>query len=188
MVVRAGALIHDLLRFGVVEAGSGPVRVAEVVREALDELEPELRETGALVGVGEQPTLGADRTKLRQLFVNLLANALKYRAEGKTPEVRVSAEREGTAWCFLVADNGVGMAAADAERVFGLFQRAHDPQRYPGVGLGLALCRQIVEGHGGRIWAESAPGAGTTIKFTLPDTPAGVAAPLVPESAPGGRA
>jgi two-component system sensor histidine kinase/response regulator len=187
MVVRAGALIQDLLRFGV-GPSSVPVNVAEVVREALDELEPELRETAARVAVGELPTLLADRTKLRQLFVNLLANALKYRDDARPPHVRVGAEREAAAWCFIVSDNGVGMEPEDVERVFGLFQRAHDPQRYPGSGLGLALCRQIVEGHGGRIWAESEVGAGTAIKFTLPDVPSGTAPARVPESAAEERA
>jgi signal transduction histidine kinase len=172
MVVRTTALIGDLLRFGVVTAGTEPVSVGPILQEALDEVEPELLATGARVEAGEMPTLPADRTKLRQLFVNLLGNALKYRNEGRQLLVRVHAEGDGAqGWTISVADNGVGMGDEDLDRVFGLFQRAHDPERYPGSGLGLALCRQIVERHGGRIWAESEPGIGTTIRFTLPGSP-----------------
>jgi signal transduction histidine kinase len=169
MVVRTTALIADLLRFGVVEPGAEPVAVGHVLQEAIDELEPEIAACGASIEVGEMPRLPADRTKLRQLFANLLANALKYRREDAPPTVRVHAEPGGVdGWTFSVADDGIGMDPQDLDRVFGLFQRGHDPQRYPGSGLGLALCRQIVEGHGGRIWAESEPGAGTTIRFSLP--------------------
>jgi signal transduction histidine kinase len=171
MVVRTAALIADLLSFGVVSAGKEPVAFRTIVQEALDELEPDIAATGAHIRVGDMPTLPADRTKLRQLFVNLFANALKYRREGVPPEIVVSAEPEGAeAWRFSVADSGVGMETEDLERVFGLFQRGRDPSR-PGSGLGLALCRQIVEGHGGNIWAESQPGAGTAIRFTLPSSP-----------------
>jgi signal transduction histidine kinase len=115
------------------------------------------------------PTLLADRTKVRQLFVNLFANALKYAREGERPQILVTSEAEGPdTWRFSVMDRGVGLAAEDLERVFGLFQRGRDPGSQQGSGLGLALCRQIVEGHGGRIWAESQPGSGMTIRFTLP--------------------
>jgi signal transduction histidine kinase len=176
MVVRAGEVIRELQEFGGARPGSDPVDLAGVVREALEELEPDLRQAGARVEVGALPTLPADRTRMRQLFVNLLTNALKYRAEGRAVRVRVAADREGASWRVAVADNGAGMRPEDAERVFGLFQRAHDPERYPGTGLGLALCRRIVEAHGGRIWAESRLGVGTTVQFTLPAEGVGVAA------------
>jgi signal transduction histidine kinase len=175
MVVRTTSLIGDLLNFGVVSAGPEPVAVRTIIQEALDELEPEVAACRAAVEVGDMPTLLADRTKLRQLFVNLFANALKYGRDGARPEITVRSEPEADdAWRFSVSDNGTGMEPGDLERVFGLFQRGSDSGRLAGSGLGLALCRQIVEGHGGRIWAESQPGAGTTIRFTLPG---GIAVP-----------
>ena len=169
MVVRTTALIADLLRFGVVEAGSEPIHLGPVLQEAIDELEPDILVTGAQISVGPMPTIPGDKTKLRQLFANLLANALKYRRQHDPPHVRVESAADGTGgWSFSVSDDGIGMGTADLDRVFGLFQRGHDPQQYPGSGLGLALCRQIVEGHGGMIWAESEAGGGTTIRFSLP--------------------
>ena len=177
MVVRTTALIADLLRFEVVSTGNEPVAVGPILQEALEELEPDLAATAARVEAGAMPTLPADRTKLRQLFVNLLANALKYRDESRETTVRILAQASGPeGWTFGVFDNGIGMNPEDVDRVFGLFQRAHDQERYPGSGLGLALCRQIVEGHGGRIWAESERGSGTTIWFTLPGVGGGATA------------
>src|SRR5438067_12634963 len=112
------------------------------------------------------PTVAADATQLSQVFQNLIGNAIKYCRE--TPRVTISTTREGAEWLFSVRDNGIGMDATDAERIFGIFQRAHSAAGYPGTGIGLAICKKTIERHGGRIWAESCLGTGTTFKFTLP--------------------
>ena len=169
MVVRSGDVIRGLLAFGdAARPGTDLVDVGVVVREALEELEADLRDAGARVETAALPVVSADRTRLRQLFVNLLTNALKYRAGERPLVVQIHADRDDAGWAFAVRDNGMGMEPDAVERVFGLFQRAHDPDLFPGIGLGLALCRQIVETQGGRIWAESESGTGTIVLFTLP--------------------
>jgi signal transduction histidine kinase len=103
---------------------------------------------------------------LIQLFQNLISNAIKFRGE-ETPRIHVSAERDGEGWLFAVRDNGIGIEPQDADRVFGMFKRLHGSE-IPGTGIGLALCRKIVERKGGRIWVESEAGRGATFKFTIP--------------------
>jgi light-regulated signal transduction histidine kinase (bacteriophytochrome) len=114
------------------------------------------------------PTVMADEGQLAQVFQNLITNAIKFRREGVPPQVHVSAEREGDEWVFSVADNGIGIAPEQVDRIFQVFQRLHTKDEYEGTGIGLALCRRIVERHGGRIWVESEPGEGSTFTFTLP--------------------
>ena len=114
------------------------------------------------------PTVDGDMTQLTQLFQNLVANAIKFRADA-APDIRVSAERQEGAWLFSVRDNGIGIAAEYRERVFVLFQRLHGRDEYSGTGIGLAICKKIVERHGGIIWVEATPGGGTTFRFTIPD-------------------
>lgn len=118
------------------------------------------------------PAVLADETQLVQLFQNLVANALKFRAEGRPPHVHVSARRDGDRWRLAVADNGIGIEAEYLRRIFGLGERLHGISKYPGNGIGLATCEKIVQRHGGRIWAES-PGLdqGSTFAFTLPAVP-----------------
>jgi signal transduction histidine kinase len=118
--------------------------------------------------------LDADAAQLTQLFQNLLDNARKYRRPSVRLDVGVSAERKAavtSSWEFAVRDNGIGFDMLHAERIFELFQRLHRDGEYDGTGIGLAICRRIVERHGGRIWAESTPGAGATFFFTLPEHP-----------------
>ena len=110
----------------------------------------------------------ADRAQLAQVFQNLIANAIKFRREDAPPHVHVSAEREGDKWLLSVADNGIGIDPKQADRIFQIFQRLHTREEYEGTGIGLALCKRIVERHGGRIWVESAVGEGSTFYFTLP--------------------
>jgi signal transduction histidine kinase len=112
------------------------------------------------------PTLYADRRQLDQLFRNLFSNALKFRGKAM-PEIRVTASEEPEGWHFVVSDNGIGIEPGSLERIFGMFQRLHTADEYPGTGIGLAICQSIVERHGGRIWAESTPGSGTSIHFTI---------------------
>jgi light-regulated signal transduction histidine kinase (bacteriophytochrome) len=123
------------------------------------------------VHVSVPPRLpGEDPVELAQLFQNLLGNALKYRSE-RPPRVRLSAVRRGDLWQFAVSDNGIGIDQQYFTRIFDIFQRLHGRDKYPGSGVGLALCKKIVERGGGRIWVESEPGTGSTFRFTLRGAP-----------------
>jgi signal transduction histidine kinase len=166
---RMQALIEDVLAYAQVGAQAPPpepIDCAVVVERALTNLHATIAERGALVTHTDLPTVAADATQLSQVFQNLIGNAIKYCRE--TPRIAIAATREGAEWLFSVRDNGIGMDAADAERIFDIFQRAHAAAEYPGTGIGLAICKKTVERHGGRIWAESCLGQGTTFKFTLP--------------------
>jgi PAS domain S-box-containing protein len=142
----------------------------QVLEEALLFLSPVIQQTGAQVNVsGEWPEIYASPDEMERLFQNLLGNALKYHAEGVAPVIDVAAGRDGGMWRFSFRDNGIGIAADQTGRLFKVFQRLHPNDRYEGSGVGLALCRKIVQRHEGRIWVESAgAGAGATFFFTLP--------------------
>jgi len=116
------------------------------------------------------PTVRGDEAQLAQLFQNLIGNAIKFRKPDTPPLVHVSAKKARKQWAFSVRDNGIGMEAKYFDRIFQIFQRLHTHAEYPGTGIGLAICKRIVERHGGRIWLESAPGEGTTFFFTLATT------------------
>ncbi|MDD5557186.1 MAG: CHASE4 domain-containing protein [bacterium] len=167
---RMKTLIDDILeysRVGTSERPFEPTPVGEALDEALGNLQVALRESGASVTRDRLPTVRADRKQLVQLLQNLIANAIRFRGEDP-PAVHVSASRKGREWVVSVADNGIGIDPKYAERIFAVFQRLHGRGEYPGTGIGLALCRKIVERHGGRIWVESEPGRGATFRFTLP--------------------
>jgi PAS domain S-box-containing protein len=146
-----------------------PVACGAVLAEALLNLQAAIAKSGALVTSDPLPTLTADEVVLMQVFQNLISNSIKYRSEA-TPQIHVSAERDAEGWLFTVRDNGVGIDAEDSERVFGMFKRLHGSE-IPGSGMGLALCKKVVERQGGRIWVESEPGRGATFKFTIPAHP-----------------
>jgi PAS domain S-box-containing protein len=167
---RMQQLIDGLLEYARVGSRSQslePTDVNEVVRDVLANLELVLTETGARVTFDKLPTLPADRTQLVQLFQNLIANAVKFRAE-RPPRVVIQTLRRGEMWHFAVIDNGIGIDPRHAEKVFEIFRRLHSRQEYPGTGIGLALCKRIVERHGGQIWLKSQPGKGSAFHFTLP--------------------
>jgi PAS domain S-box-containing protein len=169
-VGRMQALIRDLLAYARLETRGepfGPTDCESVLRDVLDDLQTAVAETGATVTHDPLPSLPADRSQLHQLLQNLIANAIKFRGDAP-PRVHVAARRDGAAWLFTVQDNGIGIEPQYAERVFVIFQRLHSRQRYPGTGVGLAICKKIVERHGGRIWLESSLGSGARVCFQLP--------------------
>ena len=174
--LRMQDLIRDLLEFARVGTrGKEFKRVAgeQLVNGAVANLSNAIEEAKAEVVVDKLPALMGDATQLTQVFQNLIANALKFQRPGERPRVRVSAKAEAGHWVLSVADNGIGIDPKHFERIFQMFQRLHGRSDYPGTGIGLALCKKIVERHGGRIRVESEPGAGTTFSFTLPDPSAG---------------
>jgi light-regulated signal transduction histidine kinase (bacteriophytochrome) len=136
--------------------------------QALGNLGAAISETDARVTSGPLPAARADEVQMVQLFQNLVGNAIKFRRPEVPPEVRVEADARDAEWVFTVSDNGIGIDLRHAERIFAIFQRLHRRQEYPGAGVGLAICRKIVERHGGRIWVESHPEGGTAFRFTLP--------------------
>jgi PAS domain S-box-containing protein len=169
-VHRMQTLIRDLLAYSRLDTRNSefePTDCEAVLREVLDNLQMAIDEAGAAVSHDPLPALLADESQLRQLLQNLIANALKFRAQ-ESPTVHVSAARQRDAWCFCVRDNGIGIDPEYFERIFVIFQRLHGRRPYPGTGVGLAICKKIVERHGGRIWVESQPGQGASFLFTIP--------------------
>ena len=167
---RMQTLINDLLVYSRVGTRGRPFEQCDCLvplREALANLEVTVRETEALITHDPLPTVFGDSTQLTQLFQNLIGNALKFRGTAR-PEVHIGIERKSTGFLFSVRDNGIGIEPQYFERVFGVFQRLHSRREYPGNGIGLAICRKIVERHNGRMWVDSAPGRGATFYFTIP--------------------
>jgi PAS domain S-box-containing protein len=168
---RMQSLIRDLLAFARVGSQGGALVEAdanELVDQAIANLEVAIRESGGAVTRGELPRVRVDRTQFVQLVQNLLSNAIKFRGK-EPPRVHVAAEATGGAWTFSVKDNGIGLDMQFAEKIFAIFQRLHGRGDYPGTGIGLAICKKIVERHGGEIRVQSTPGEGATFFFTLPD-------------------
>jgi signal transduction histidine kinase len=170
---RMQQLINDLLAFsrvGRIVSDQVPVSSAEALEQACANLSEAIAKAHASVEPGRLPTVRAEATLLTTVFQNLLSNALKFHG-GDPPHISVSADRAGAFWQFSVTDNGIGINPEYAERIFVLFQRLHDRQAYPGTGIGLAMCRKIVEYHGGRMWLDSAHSPGARFCFTLPVVP-----------------
>ena len=168
---RLDRLIEDLLSYS--RLGSRGQRFEStdcrvVFDDAVRLLEAAVREAGAEVTADPLPTVLADRAQLVQVFQNLIGNGIKYHGE-RSPKVHVSAARQDDAWVFSVSDNGIGIDPKHHERIFEIFRRLHTRHKYPGTGIGLAVCRRVVHGHGGTMWVNSEPGAGSTFFFTIPD-------------------
>ena len=169
--LRMGLLVHDLLEYARVSRGTdaGPERVDcdRLVETVQVDLHDAIVAAGATVTHDPLPTVTGMPTGLRQLFTNLVDNAVKFHGD-RPVQVHVGAERDGPMWLFSVADNGIGIDPAQTERIFEVFKRLHTRGSYPGTGVGLAICKKVVEQHGGRIWVDSRPGTGATFRFTLP--------------------
>jgi signal transduction histidine kinase len=178
---RMQQLINDLLEFSRVGSKGqdlSAVAMELVMERTLFNLDALLKETGAQVEHGPLPMVSGDEVQLTQLLQNLIANAIKFR-RAETPRIQVSAELIDGAWTVSVSDNGIGIDPSYGERIFVIFQRLHTRDDYPGTGIGLAVCKRIVERHGGTIWVESKIGAGATFRFTLRATEAEAARSLL---------
>ncbi|MGA2245061.1 MAG: PAS domain S-box protein [Verrucomicrobiota bacterium] len=164
-------LINDLLalsRIGTRGNPFAPVGGDQILLAATENLTVAIEESGAQVTHDPLPELVADQTQLLQVFQNLIGNAIKFRRPGQAPQIHVSARRQNESWQLSVRDNGIGIDPQYFDRIFVVFQRLHTREAYSGTGIGLAICKKIVERHGGRLWVESAVGKGSTFQFTIP--------------------
>lgn len=172
--VQAAARLDNLLRnlrIYIQVSGSddppGESESAEALRKALLDLEVTIKESGASISSARLPRVRMNEFQLEQIFQNLIGNAIRYRGE-RPPQVEIDAQRQEREWLFTVRDNGIGFEPRFAEQIFGMFKRLHNQAEYPGTGMGLAICKRIIERGGGRIWVNSVPGKGSTFYFTIP--------------------
>jgi light-regulated signal transduction histidine kinase (bacteriophytochrome) len=173
--LRMQTMIEDLLAYSRLGRDGLKAKSAdcnEVVQRAISNLANAAEECGAVIECEPLPVVVADASLLLQLFQNLIANAIKFRGAAP-PLVKLAAVERKTHWLFSVSDNGIGIVPEQAENIFIIFRRLHTRAEYPGNGLGLAICKKVIEQHGGKIWVESVPGQGSTFKFTLPKHRAG---------------
>jgi histidine kinase len=167
---RMQALINDVLSFSRVGQGEVPqttTSLEDVLKATLRDLHTLIRESGAEISYDSLPSLKVNPNQMGLLLQNLLANSLKFRND-KSPMIHLSAKLEGGEWVISIRDNGIGFDPQYAEAIFKVFKRMHSQEEYPGTGIGLAICKKIVERHGGQIWTESQPGHGATFYFTIP--------------------
>lgn len=168
--IRMQRMIDDLLsysRVGTKGKNFIPTDTQLILNQALLNLQAAIQESGAVITHNELPTVVADDSQLLQVFQNLIGNAIKFRHEA-APGIHVAAEEKGNEWIFSIQDNGIGIDPTQRDRLFVMFRRLHSSSQYPGSGIGLAICRRIVERHGGRIWVDSELGKGSTFRFTIP--------------------
>jgi len=166
---RMQVLISDLLayaRIGSKECDLKPVDSEAIIKHAISNLQISIKKSGAVITNDSMPTITADQIQLVQLFQNLIGNAIKF-CNDSSPHIHISAEQKDKEWVFSVSDNGIGIAPDDAERIFEIFQRLHSTSKYPGTGIGLAICKKIADRHGGRIWVEAKTGKGSIFYFTI---------------------
>lgn len=167
---RMRTLINDLLAYA--RAGTKTdifklTRCDDIVKHAISNLQIEIDEKGAIVTYDHLPDIFTDETQMTQLFQNLIGNGIKF-CKDETPRINISAKQKDNDWIFSVRDNGIGIDKKDAERIFDIFQRLHSSSQYQGTGIGLAICKKIVERHGGKIWVTSESGKGSTFSFSIP--------------------
>ncbi|MBF0339423.1 MAG: hypothetical protein HQL95_00490 [Magnetococcales bacterium] len=172
-------MLHGLMDLSRIETRGAPF-VSTCLDDALDQalhhLQTELRLSGARILRDKLPEVVADAAQMAMLFRHLVSNAIRFKGE-EPPEIRLLASREATGWVVSVSDNGIGIPAKFAERVFVVFQKLHPRTEYPGIGMGLSFCKRIVERHGGRIWVDPCHEPGALVRFALPDPPVGVGPP-----------
>jgi light-regulated signal transduction histidine kinase (bacteriophytochrome) len=167
---RLQTMINNLLEYSRLDSRGTPfveVESADILRKVIDDFGSEIERAGAVITFDGLPTVTADSNQLFRLFQNLVSNALKFRGP-EPPRIHVSSRREEGSWVFSVRDNGIGIDPKYKDRIFVIFQRLHTMDTYAGTGIGLSICKRIVERHGGRIWVESEPGNGSTFFFTIP--------------------
>jgi len=166
---RMQALLNDLLEYSRVGTRGKPFNLTnceDVIKQAVANLKVAIEESGALVSYDTLPTIMADEGQLVQLFQNLIANAIKFRRQ-EPPHIHISSTRKYSVLTFSVRDNGIGIDSQHTQGIFEIFRRLHTREEYPGTGMGLAICKKIVERHGGNIWVQSQPGEGSTFHFTV---------------------
>ena len=176
---RMQTLINDLLTYSRVGTKGKPFQTTdcnEVFSEALLNLSAATEESGAIITSDNLPTVMTDKTQMVQLIQNLVANAIKFRNKDR-PRIHVSSEQKNSTWVFSVSDNGIGIDSQYYERIFAIFQRLHGKTEYPGTGIGLAVCKRIVERHGGRMWVDSECGKGSRFYFTTPVSESSLGSP-----------
>ena len=172
---RMQTLINDLLAFSRVGTRGKPLTPTDcetLLLQTLSNLEVAIDDSGAVITHDSLPTVVADGSQLAQVFQNLIGNAIKFRGD-EPPRIHIAAEQKRDEWEFSVADNGIGISPEFFERIFVIFQRLHGRDEYEGTGIGLAVCKKIVERHGGRMWVESEPERGSTFYFTIPTKASG---------------
>ncbi len=171
-VSRMDALLGDLLSYSHASSISGeeiePTPSARALEAALKNLDGSILESNARISIAEMPTVRMRESHLSQIFQNLLGNAIKYRKEGEPPVIEISTRKSESHWIFTITDNGIGIPAAYKEAIFGIFQRLHTANKYSGTGMGLAICKRIVERYSGQIWVESEFGEGARFSFSVP--------------------
>ncbi|MCI0448632.1 MAG: PAS domain S-box protein [Chlorobi bacterium] len=171
-VMRMKTLINDLLIYSRVNTKEFPPETVDcnkIVEQILANLKAAIDESKATVNVETLPTLNINSLQISQLFQNLISNAIKFRKEGVAPVVNITSKHAGSEWLFTVSDNGIGIEKEFTDRIFEIFQRLHTHNEYPGTGIGLAVCKKIVEKLGGHLWVESEHSVGSTFNFTIPD-------------------
>lgn len=167
---RSQQLIKDLLEYSKVRSESKfeTISSEEIFKGALENLQYTIETTEAQISHAPLPMIVGDPIKIKQVFQNLLGNALKFRRKEESPKIHVNAYKKNGDWTFSIQDNGIGIDQEYSERIFVIFKRLHTREDYPGTGIGLAICKKIIEQHGGKIWVESKPNEGSTFYFTVP--------------------
>ena len=166
-------LIIDLLEYSRVSTGNNELEIIDcefILNQVLSDLKAVIKENNAIISHDPLPEVMADPTQMVQVFQNLILNGIKFHGE-EAPKIHIAAEKKAIEWVFSVQDNGIGIDPQYSERIFEIFKRLNSREKYPGTGIGLAICKRIVERHGGRIWVESELGKGSTFYFTLPINP-----------------
>jgi light-regulated signal transduction histidine kinase (bacteriophytochrome) len=169
--VRMYRLLNILMEYSRLDRKASPfetVDLSKVVERVEENLSEEIQITGARITVDSLPEITVIKEQMSLVFQNLIGNSLKYRKDGVIPEIHVGVVKKEFEWVFSVSDNGIGFDPSQSEKIFIMFERLYGNDQYPGDGMGLAICRKIIETHGGKIWAESKPGEGAVFYFTLP--------------------